>query len=330
MQQQKTSHLYDKDTAVDFYEKRYTEGYMKDWPIETRRRIIEVVRSLELPETGEAVDFGCGNGVLTNVIKQALPPGWKVYGTDISTIAVENAQSQYPDCSFLAVGDSELKDKRFDFLFTHHVLEHVYDLPQVLEEADALMKDQAAILHILPCGNEGSFEHGICLLRKDGINPKLGNRFFFEEEGHVRRLTTEQLNGLYVEKKFVLAKEYYTNQYHGAINWITLSVPSLIQRLTDPSQAADEEARGKLKRLRSRLFFLRNLRYPAAFVENKFCMRGKTIQDYISLAFGLPLYIFAKPIDSYLKRRALEEWEKRKTERNGSEMYLFFKREKRV
>jgi hypothetical protein len=62
----------------------------------------------------------------------------------------------------------------------------------------------SAMLHILPCGNEGSFEHNVCLLRKDGINPELEGRFFFEDEGHVRRLTTEQLSALCAKMGFVL------------------------------------------------------------------------------------------------------------------------------
>jgi SAM-dependent methyltransferase len=326
MEQQKTSWLHDKYAAVDFYQERYAHGYMDQWPIEQKQRILEVVRSLELPDLGEAIDFGCGNGVLTNVIKQALPNGWKVYGTDISTIAIENAKKRYPECIFFVAGDGEFIGKRFDFLFTHHVLEHVYDLSQVLDETDDLLKDEAAILHILPCGNEGSFEHSICLLRKHGIDPKLENRFFFEDEGHVRRLNTERLSKLYREKGFILAKEYYSNQYCGAINWITQSGPGFVRLLTVTSSASDEKARSKLKELRYKLFFIWALRYPAVLVESKLRKRSRTVRDYIFLILGLLLYVFAKPMDSYLKGKALDEWQKRKTERNGSAMYLFFKR----
>ncbi|NTU73473.1 class I SAM-dependent methyltransferase [Candidatus Roizmanbacteria bacterium] len=326
MQQQKTSQLYDKYAAVDFYQDRYSHGYMDEWPIEKKQRIFEVIRSLELPDVGEAIDFGCGNGVLTNVIKQALPRGWKVYGTDISTIAVENAKKRYPECIFLAAGDSEFASKKFDFLFTHHVLEHVYDLSHVLDEIDDLLKDEATILHILPCGNEGSFEHSICLLRKDGVNENLENRFFFEDEGHVRRLNTEQLNKLYRKKEFVLVKEYYSNQYYGAINWITRSGPGFVRFLTDTSSALDENARRELTILRYKLFFVYAMRYPTAFVERKLHEQGKTFRDCIFLTLGFPFYLFSKPMDSFLKGKARDEWQKRKTERNGSEMYLFFKR----
>jgi len=137
------------------------------------KRSAESLRSsaiFDLPDVGEALDFGCGNGVFTDVIKRALPTGWKVYGTDISEIAIENVKKRYPECVFFVADDEEFISKRFDFLFTHHVLEHVYNLAQVLKKINDRLKDESTILHILPCGNEGSFEHSICLLRKDGIN----------------------------------------------------------------------------------------------------------------------------------------------------------------
>jgi len=326
MQHQKTSQLYDKHMAAAFYQERYAHGYMDDWPIEKKRRIFEVIHNFDLPDTGEALDFGCGNGVFTDVIKQALPAGWKIYGTDISEIAIENAKKRYPGYVFFMPDDREFISKRFDFLFTHHVLEHVYNLPQVLKEINDCLKDKSTMLHILPCGNEGSFEHSICLLRKDGINLQLENRFFFEDEGHVRRLTTEQLSKLCREKGFILAKEYYSNQYFGAIDWIIQSGLSFIRMVTNVSSAVDEKAKSKLTKIRYKLLFLWGSRYLATFFDSRLRKRGRTVRNYIALILGLPLYAFTKSLNNYLKVKVLNEWNKQKTERNGSEMYLFFKR----
>lgn len=327
MKQQKASRLYDRHTSVAFYEERYTQGYMHDWPTEKKQRILEVLSSLDLPTRGEALDFGCGNGVLTDVIRQALPPEWKVYGTDISAVAIENAKKRYPTCTFFVANDKHFSDKRFDFLFTHHVLEHVFNLHQTLSEVSSYLKAAAsAMLHILPCGNEGSFEHNVCLLRKDGINSELEGRFFFEDEGHVRRLTTEQLSALCMKMGFVLTQQYYSNQYFGAINWITQSGPSFLRMFTDTSQALDKEAESELKKLRYQLLGIWALRYPVAFVESRLRKVNRSMRDYIFLIMGLPMYVFTKPVDTYIKVKVLKEWETRKMERNGSEMYLFFKR----
>lgn len=83
MTQLRTETLRDKDASVDFYEERYVQGYMDRWPPEKKRRIIDVFRSLPLPKSGTALDFGCGNGELTEVMRLALPPDWKIVGSEM-------------------------------------------------------------------------------------------------------------------------------------------------------------------------------------------------------------------------------------------------------
>ncbi len=327
MEHSKTTQLYDKQKAIGFYERRYVQGYMEEWPAEAKHKVIEVIRGLGLPECGEALDFGCGNGVLTEVIRQALPK-WKVYGTDISTIAIAEARKRYPNCTFFVVGEKAFAGKKFDFVFTNHVLEHVYNLPQVLDEIDNRLKPTARILHILPSGNEGSFEHNVCLLRKDGINRELENRFFFEDEAHVRRLNTEQMSKLYAEKGFMLAREYYSCQYYGAIDWITQQGIGFVWMLTDTSEAIDETAKEKLRKLRYYLSFIAAIRFFAVKFENVWRKRKKRIKHFVFLIAGLPSYIVAKPIDVYWKRKAFREWKTRKMDRNGSEMLLYFTRQR--
>ena len=329
MEQRRTSNLYDRKTSQAFYEERYAHDYMASWPDEKKRRVFDLIRGLELPGTGEALDFGCGNGILTDVVRQALPSGWKMYGTDISATAIENAAKRYPSCRFFTAEDGRRAGKRFDFLFTHHVLEHVHDVVCVLDEIDGCMKAASTMLHILPCGNEGSFERDVCLLRKDGIDPKSENRYFFEDEGHLRRLTTEQCDALCAERGFVLTRAYYANQYDGAINYITGMSPDFIRMFTGSSEAVDERARNRLKKLRYKLLALRTLRHPVVVVESRLKKESRTFRDYLLMIAGVPFYAIAKPVDVHIKHKALREWELRKTERNGSEMYLVFKRDAR-
>lgn len=323
-----TATLYDKDRSVAFYEERYSDhsGYMEEWPIEKKRRVFDVIQSLGLPSEGEAVDYGCGNGVFTDVLRQALAPGWKVYGVDISEAAVERAKSQYPDCAFYLTNDQELIGKTFDFVFTHHVLEHVYDVAQVLDEITARAKLRSTMLHILPCGNPGSFEHTICLLRKDGINSRLENRFFFEDEEHVRRLTSVELSRFCCGRGFVLKDEGYSNQYYGAIEWITQAGPRFIKLLTDTAQAVGPEARVRLGAIRRRLMLYWWLRRVVFEFENRLASTTKTWRNYVAMILLALPYSFSKLIDWYLRRNANTEWKRRKKDPNGSEMYLSFTR----
>ncbi len=66
----------------------------------TRARIAEVIGELPMPPTGIALDFGCGSGALTKVIREALQ-GLKLYGTDLSSVAVEDARERVPGCVFM-------------------------------------------------------------------------------------------------------------------------------------------------------------------------------------------------------------------------------------
>ena len=106
---------------------------MSEWGDDKKKRIYELIKSLPLPESGDVIDFGCGAGVFTEVIRQALPT-YNVYGTDFSQRAIKKAEARYKNCIFIHSMDNRLKSMKFDFLFTHHVLEHVYDLESVAAE----------------------------------------------------------------------------------------------------------------------------------------------------------------------------------------------------
>lgn len=262
-------------TLVDFYEQRYTEGYMEEWSEEKKDRVRSLVRGLGLPGTGKAIEFGCGNGVFTKVLAEALP-GWTVRGVDISSVAIEKARARYPDISFGLVPD--FMDHQFDFVFTHHTLEHVADLNETLNQIDRFLKPNAHILHILPCGNEGSFEQKRAKA-VNGIEPS--GRFFFEDEGHLRRLTTQDLVEAYVKRGYSLAAEYYANQFWGALEWISAEGMS-----------------------RAKQFGL--------------------LACIIRLARRGVKGIRVRGADRLIRWLAKNEWETKKDNRAGSEMYLFF------
>jgi len=321
----RTSQLYDEKKSTDFYEQRYQQGYMDEWPAETKARIAELLRELDLPAEGEALDFGCGNGVLTEVIRQSLP-SWRVYGTDVSHHAVANARKRYPECTFFQADDTRYAPRKFDLVFSNHVFEHVFNLDDVFRQMDGRLKPKSCMLHILPCGNAGSYEHDLCSLRRDGFDPALGNRFFFEDEGHVRRLTTLEFTRLAQSCGFELASEYYANQYHGAIDWITRCDLGFIRLLTDSSQAKDGASRMALLERRLRLMSVRTVRRFFELYSGMLAKSDKQLKHYVLMSLTLPLFFHKISVDVYLKRKSAEEWRSRRNEPNGSEMYLFFKR----
>ena len=285
---------YKKD-STQYYNKRYRRGYMEDWPNDKKRRIFELLKSLKLPETGKALDFGCGNGIFTSLIKEALPK-WEVYGVDISDIAISNAKKRYSKCNFFVLSDEKYSDCKFDFIFTHHVLEHVENLDDIASLMQAFLSPSASMLHIFPCGNRGSFEYKICSAVKNGIDSKNNNRYFFEDKGHIRRADTKQMNNIFYKYGFRLETDYYSGQYYGAINWISKQPLKFINNLAKPSQAINLKSWIQLSYYRFILGLLHILRSEIPWV------------------------------DQQLSNRAQVEWMKNKTQKHGSEMYLYYTR----
>lgn len=317
--------LRDANVAREFYEDRFDRGYMDDWPAWRKDRIRDLLRTLDLPATGCALDFGCGTGVFTQVLHEALPE-WEVWGVDVSERAIALARARHSSCRFFTADEKSQQLGRFDFIFTHHVLEHVASLPEAVHQLDLYAKPGAAMFHIMPCGNPGSLEHEICSLRVDGINPSLENRFFYEDEGHLRRATTADMTRAHRKAGFKFVYGRYANQRFGAVEWITLSRADFAWSLTDPSKARNHQARRKLWRLRMLLVPAALLRTGSWLVQRFQKKRRRRLSDWLTVLFALPVHVLFLPHHLYWKRRARQEWLISSAKENGSEMYLLFQR----
>jgi SAM-dependent methyltransferase len=241
-------------------------------------------------------------------------------------VALEHARRDVADCEFLDISDPAMAGRKFDFLFTHHVLEHVYDIDAVWQQIAGLMKPDSAMLHILPCGNAGSLEYRISRLVSEGFDPTRGNRFFFEDEGHLRRLDTAQMTEMAAAAGFALEREYYSHQYHGAVDWITRTAPRFAASLADPARARDEPARRELARLRRRLLPATVLRALLHRLRSFRRGGGTGLKRWAVLFAALGAYPVARLVDRRARREAEAEWRERNQDPRGSEMYLFFAR----
>jgi SAM-dependent methyltransferase len=324
--------LHDKETSEHHYDEKYahqagflSQEYMGEWKDEQKERIADLIGKLNLPATGEALDFGCGSGVLTEVIRKALP-GYRVYGTDLSQAALDKARERFPRCTFFHSDDARHNKKKFDFLFTHHVLEHVYDLQEVAGEIAHYLKPAAVMLHILPCGNEGSLERNLCLLRKDGINPQKGGVFFFEDDDHVRRIKTDDIRNLFLKYNYKLVEDYYSNQNFGAIKWITESNPFRVLKMFNPLKGRDSRAQMQLLKMGSFLVGLNLWRLPITLMNRIKQNQQRGLISSLLYNVCLLLYPLSRPLDRYVRRLAAAEWRRGRKERNGSEMYLIYSR----
>lgn len=314
--------LQDDRQAKDYYDDRYTGEYMQDWPVQKQRRVEAVIRGLNLGESGVAVDLGCGVGVFSRVLKNALP-AWRVIGLEISPNAVAAAQAKHHDIEFKLLGETPLESLNADFVFTHHVLEHVIDLDDIWQQIQAMTRPGARVMHILPCGDAGSFEHRLSRQQRGGIDAEQGNRFFYEDPGHVRRLTWQGLCDAAEGFGFKPDRVRYANQFWGGLAWISQIAPKKAKAMAQPGQATSAKSRVELSLWRVVLDVISTAnRWKNIWQwrrENAAGLKGKA-----RLLFGLPTGFVGLSLCAMIDRLAEREWH-RDQNMTGSEMYALLR-----
>lgn len=229
--------LNDAAATRRFYEGRYATGYMDRWEADRWQRLGDVLAAIDLPAGARVLDFGCGSGALTRLLL-ARWPDCEIHGADISATAVAHARERDRGAGarFHVLDAAFVRAHRgqFDFVFSHHVLEHVFDLDQTTTDIASLLARHGRMLHALPCGNPGSLPHWLCLQRPDGIDPAAGNRFFFEEASHLRRLRTEDLVQQFAVHGCTLHQASYGYHWWGALRLFTEMAPRELMALLQP------------------------------------------------------------------------------------------------
>lgn len=317
--------LHDSGASKAFYERRFQSGYMDSWPVEKLDRVAGLLRELKLGHMGCALDYGCGTGVFTEVL-QAVLAGWTVEGTDIADAALEAAAVRVPSCRFFPLSACEAHLGRFDLVFTHHVLEHVPDLAGTAALIARLLKPTGVMVHILPCGDAGSFEYQVCTLRTNGIQREMESRFFYEEEGHLRRLTTQALEQLWVAYGYRVDRAFYANHLFGGIRFASGGSAAFVRVFADPRFAIGKAEALKLWLLRAGLMALWLSRKPRDVVISKLDHSPRRLRDWVLLLGGLAAYPFSWTVDSGLGALCEREWSERRLSVGGSEMYVLLKR----
>ena len=98
-------------------------------------------KSLGLPENAKFLDCGCGVGFLCF---EAINDGFRAYGFDIDKERIEkfsDLKSKYRDTDIVAsVQNIPFSNDCFDIAYSSHVLEHVPDQEQALNEIWRVLK----------------------------------------------------------------------------------------------------------------------------------------------------------------------------------------------
>jgi hypothetical protein len=96
--------------------------------------------------------------------------------------------------------------------------------------------------------------------------------------------------------------------------------------LADWASGIDAAAKRKIFSVGLYLRAVAACRSYAARVEKKRRQKSKSAGDWLSLSLALLPYLIARSVDRRMTFKALEEWNTRKADRNGDQMFLYFTR----
>jgi len=315
-----------------YYDERYRGDYMVGHDSLEAWRVADVLRSIALPKRPAVVDYGCGRGAWVPLLREVFPDA-QVVGVEISPTAVEQARGLHPDCEFSAFDGTSapLPDGSSDLVFSYHVLEHVLDLDETVADMARLARPGGYVCAILPSGNPASIEELTTRLVADGVGRSVTgeSRFFFEDPGHLRRLTSEQLAERFAAHGCELVGEFHTRRL-AALQYISSS-PPFIRELFAPRRGSNPAAAGALALLHLSFMSAAAL-VRARQVGGRRLFRqlggGPGPARRLAAAGGLLAAPLAIPLARGLEALARREWRRTSGRRRGAAaQFLVFRKD---
>ncbi len=139
----KCDHLYYSNPPSEEY---FTRFYNEQWNAKGGESLSQKPGKLEAPKNVKVnllddigrdqkdmaiLDIGCGLGGMLAGLKAA---GFNnLYGTEASQYRATTTRSQFPDRIFAGGYESVPDDLTFDFIFSHHVAEHIFNPHEALK-----------------------------------------------------------------------------------------------------------------------------------------------------------------------------------------------------
>jgi SAM-dependent methyltransferase len=305
---------HDSDALKSYYDARYLGGYMADHsPLEVER-VAEILARIP-PETVRTIlDFGCGRGAWTVMLRRRFPNA-QIIGLDISTAAIERARADFPDATFATSDGREVphEDGFFDLVFSYHVLEHVLSLEETAAEMSRLAGRWICVC--LPCRNDRSLEAR--MVRRNSAlerTPTGELRFAHDEDGHLRRPTSDEVVSVFRANGFAPVEAFFSNHFWGGIEFLLEAGPAVTHKVFARDQAPARVALDA---------------GHVAFRIHRAARLAPSDEPFGRKAARVAL-LCAKPVTAAVvtpvRALARREWRTRKNDPAGSAQYLIFER----
>lgn len=142
---------------------------------------------------GMLLEIGCGSGDMLKFMQEL---GWQVQGVDFDYKAVQNARSKGLLVSCGALNDQRHPDNHFDAVTMSHVIEHVHDPVELIEEIYRILKPGGRAVIVTP--NSDSWGHASFGASWRGLEPPRHLQLF----NRTSLTSVVQMVGFQVEKCF--------------------------------------------------------------------------------------------------------------------------------
>lgn len=232
------------------------------------RRFKKILSNIK-SNNGAMLDIGCGRGWQLDYFRER---GWQVVGTELSERASFSARKELNlDVRIMDIRECEFNSEYFDVVTLWHVLEHLQEPFQTLEEISRILKRDGLLILEVP--NFDSWQAKIS--RENWFHLDVPRHYY-----HFSFSTLEEMlkhTGFSILKKenFSLEYEFY-GLLQSLLNISGISFNFLWDLLTQKS--------GKIKQM-SDLAFIINIFLTLVFLP---------IYSFLSIAIGLIAPIFEK------------------------------------
>lgn len=191
----------------NYYNQRYCQGYRKSLSGYEYARycaLSDVISKLRLSDDIKILDYGAGNGLFIPLFKDKFPNS-TIYCCDISSEGLKQLVLKYPELTdqvaLVEEGVAQFNSNSFDLIVSIEVIEHVLDSDCYFSDIHRLLKNNGIFLFTTPCANKFSIEHLYSFITKQiEITSDGFRRWKWEDPGHLRRYTSNEVNN-YLENK---------------------------------------------------------------------------------------------------------------------------------
>jgi SAM-dependent methyltransferase len=111
-----------------------------------------LLRTGVLPRFGRGLDLGCGDGGITELLRDALDARWRLVGVDPDEdeLALAVTRGVYESLEQADGAATSAEDASFDFVFSNSVLEHVEALEPTLREVARVLANGGSFVFTVP------------------------------------------------------------------------------------------------------------------------------------------------------------------------------------